>query len=134
MSQANVEMLRSAYADADPLTTFAARIAPDAEFDFTSAYPDRPVLRGVDEIRRFRDAGPWGRSIRFEPERYFDIDDERVLVFVRVTAVGQASGTPVEVRNAHEFTIRDGLIMRFKVHQDRSEALSSVGLVENDDG
>jgi ketosteroid isomerase-like protein len=132
MSQANVEMLRSAYADADPLTTFAARIAPDAEFDFTSAYPDRPVLRGVDEIRRFRDAGPWGRSIRFEPERYFDIDDERVLVFVRVTAVGQASGAPVEVRNAHEFTIRDGLIARFKVHQDRSEALDSVGLAETE--
>jgi ketosteroid isomerase-like protein len=88
------------------------------------------VLRGIDEIRRFRDVGPWGRSLRFEPERYFDVDDERVLVFVRVTATGQASGAPVEVRNAHEFTIRDGLIVRFKVHRDRAEALEAVGLRE----
>jgi ketosteroid isomerase-like protein len=132
MSRENVELLRSAYADPDPLATFVTRIAPDAEFDFTSAYPDRPVLRGVDEIRRFRDAGPWGRSIRFEPERYFDVDHERVLVFVRVAATGQASGVPVEIRNAHEFTIRDGLIVRFKVHQDRSEALEAVGLSENE--
>jgi ketosteroid isomerase-like protein len=130
MSQANVEIVRRGYAESDPLSTFAAHIAPEAEFDFTDAYPDQPVLRGIDEIRSFRDAGPWGRSLRFKPERYFDVDDERVLVFVQVTATGQTSGASVEVRNAHEFTIRDGLIVRFKVHHDRSEALEAVGLDE----
>ena len=38
MSQENVELVRSAYAEADPLGAFAARIVPDAEFDFTDAY------------------------------------------------------------------------------------------------
>ena len=49
-------------------------------------YPDQPVLEGVEEMRMFRESGPWGRSIRFEPERFFEIDGERVLALVRVTA------------------------------------------------
>jgi ketosteroid isomerase-like protein len=127
MSRANVEIVRQGYADPAPLTS-GTHVAHDAEFDFTSVYPDQPVLRGVEEMRSFRDAGPWGRSIHFEPERYFDVDDERVLVFVRVTSTGQASGATVESRVAQEFTLRDGLIVRVKVHRDRSEALKAVGL------
>jgi ketosteroid isomerase-like protein len=124
-----VEIVRRGYADPAPLTS-AAHFAPDAEFDFTALYPDQPVLRGVEEMRSFRDAGPWGRSTQFEPERYFDVDDERVLVFVRAIATGRGSGAPVNTRIAHEFTIRDGLIVRVKVHRDRSEALAAVGLTD----
>ena len=130
MSQENVEIVRSGYAAADPFTTFAERIASDVEFDFTAVYPDRPVLRGTDAVRRFLDIGPWGGTIHFEPERFFDIDDERVLVFVRVTATGRESGAPAEARGAHEFTIRDGLLVRVKAYRDRSEALEAVGLSE----
>jgi ketosteroid isomerase-like protein len=132
MSQENVETVRRLYAD--PRGMAAATIgvvAPEAEFDFTSVYPDRPILRGVEEFRRFRDAGPWGGSpIHFEPERFFDVDDERVLVFVRVTATGQESGARVEIRAAHECTIRKGLLVRFKVYGDRTEALEAAGLSE----
>ena len=73
-------------------------------------------------------SGPGGGSIHFEPERYFDVDDERVLVFVRVTATGQGSGVPVHTRTAHEFRLRDGQIVYVKVHRDRSEGLKAVGL------
>ena len=111
-----------------PLASYK-RLAPDAEFDFTAAYPDQPLLRGVEQMRTFRDSGPWGPSISFEAERYFDVDDERVLVFVRATASGQLSGTPVETAIAHEFTLRDGLIVRVKVHRNRDEALKAVGLI-----
>ena len=79
MSEENVEIVRRAYLNPAALTD-AAPIAPDAEFDFTALYPDQPVLRGIDAMRSFRDAGPWGRSQRFQPERYLDVDDERVLV------------------------------------------------------
>jgi hypothetical protein len=129
MSQANVEIVREAYLDPAPLAS-ATHVAPDAEFDFTALYPDQPVLVGVEEMRSFRDAGPWGRSIHFEPERYFDVDDERVLVFVRAIAIGQESGAPVSTHIAHEFTIRGGLIVRVKVHRDRPTALAAVGLAE----
>ena len=127
MSQENVDIVRRGYLRRGPLSD-SASIAPDVEFDFTDIYPDQPVLHGIEEMRVFRDAGPWGRSIQFEPERYFDVDDERVLVFVRVTSTGQASGVAVESRVAQEFTIRAGLISRVKVHRDRSLALKAVGL------
>lgn len=130
MSRANIEIVRSIYAEPRGLTSGASpSIAPDAEFDFTEAYPDRPLIRGVEELRRFRDTGPWsGSPIHFEPERFFDVDDERVLVFVRVSATGHESGAQVEIRVAHEFTIRDGLVVRFKVYANRDQALEAAGL------
>ena len=127
MSAENVELVRCAFLDAAPLSD-GAYVAAEAEFDFSEVYPDRPLLRGLEEMRRFRDSGPWGRSIHFEPERYFDVDDRRVLVFVRVTSIGQASGAAVETRIAQEFEIRSGKIVRVKVHRDRAAALSALGL------
>jgi hypothetical protein len=124
-----VEVVRRAYLDPAALTD-AAPIAPDAEFDLTALYPDQPVLRGIDAMRSFRDAGPWGRSQRFQPERYIDVDDERVLVLVRAIATGRGSGVPVETRIAHEITIRGGVIVRVKVHRGHSQALEAVGLAE----
>ena len=129
MSEANVEFVRSLYADPRGLTAAYDRVSRDAEFDFSAAYPDQPVIRGVEEMRRFRDTGPWsGSPIHFEPERFFDVDDECVLAFVRVSATGQGSGAPVEIRVAHELTIRDQQLVRFKVYVDRDEALEAVGL------
>jgi ketosteroid isomerase-like protein len=131
MSQENVELVRSGYSAPEPLTMFAERSAPDVEFDFTAVYPDRPVFRGPDAVRRFIETGGlWGGAIHFEPERFFDVDNERVLVFVRATAVGQVSGAATEARAAHEFTIRNGLLVRFKAYRDRSEALETVRLRE----
>jgi ketosteroid isomerase-like protein len=104
-------------------------VAADAEFDFSAVYPDRPVVRGVENLRRFRDHGPWGGSpIRFEPERFLDVDDERVLVFVRVLATGRESGAQVEIKAAHELTIRDELVVRFKAYGNRRQAVDALGL------
>jgi ketosteroid isomerase-like protein len=130
MSEENVELVRRLYADPRGLTDAKNElVAPDAEFDFTAVYPDRPTLRGVEDFRRFRDSGPFGGSpIRFEPERFFDLDDERVLVFVAVTGTGQGSGVPVEIQVAHECTIRDGLLVRLKVHLNQAEALEATRL------
>jgi ketosteroid isomerase-like protein len=129
MSQENVEIVRRGFLDPGPLTD-AARMAPNAEFDFTDVYPDQPVLRGIEEMRRFRDSGPWGRSLHFEAERYFDVDDERVLVFVRATSTGRTSGVAVESSVAHVITILDGLIVSVKVYRDRAAALKAAGLAE----
>jgi|SRR5829696_8912037 len=130
MSEENVEAVRESYQTPGALfATWAERMAPRIEFDFTDAYPDRPVMRGIEELRRFREEGPWA-ELSFEPERFLDVDDERVLVLVTVHAKGTGSGVPVELRNAHEFTIRDGILVRFKVYGNRDEALEAVGLSE----
>jgi len=132
MSQENVELVRSIYADPSGLTAGASgRVASDAEFDLSDAYPDAPVFRGVEAFRRWRDSGPWsGSSIHFEPERFFGVGDERVLVFVRVAATGRESGVPVAMSVAHEFTIRNNLVVRLKIYGSRDQALEAVGLRE----
>jgi ketosteroid isomerase-like protein len=132
MSQENVEIVRDIYAVPDGITEAASeRLAPDVQFDFTSVYPDRRILRGAAAVREFRKTGPWhGAPIHFTPERFFDIDDEHVLVFVHVSVTGTGSGVPVEVDAAHDFTIRDGLVVYFKVYGDRDEALKAAGLSE----
>jgi hypothetical protein len=114
MSQENIDLARRALAEFAVSPTGvkdAARaglIAPDAEFDFSALYPDGPIIRGLEAWREWADALPWGGSLKLEPERFFDIDDERVLVLMHVTAAGEGSGVPVERRSAHEYTIRDG--------------------------
>jgi hypothetical protein len=82
--------------------------------------PCTPTLRSCGD----------GKSVKLEPERFFDVDEERVLVFIHVTAEGEVSGAPVEMHDAHELTVRDGLIARLKVYADRTEALKAAGLSE----
>ena len=53
-----------------------------------------------------------------------------MLVFVHVSVTGTESGIPVEIDAAHEFTIRDGLVVYFKVYRDRDAALEAAGLGE----
>jgi len=88
------------------------------------------VRRMLEETRQFRDRGPWGRSVRFAAERYFDVDEERVLVFTRVASTGKGSGATLDSRVARLFTVRNGSIVAVKVYSDRSEALKAVGLEE----
>jgi ketosteroid isomerase-like protein len=122
----NIDLVREAYR-VGPLTS-AEHLAPDAEFDFRAVYPDQPVLRGVEAMRAFRDTGPWGESISFEPEQFLAAGEDTVLVLVRATAQGRGSGAPVERRIAHEITLRDGMIVRVKVHGDQHTARKALGL------
>jgi ketosteroid isomerase-like protein len=66
---------------------------------------------------------------RFEPDRFFDAGD-RVVVFIRVIAMGMASGVPVELADGHVLTIRDGRIISTRVYRDRADALKAAGLSE----
>ena len=133
MSKENLEVVRGIYCrplrlEPDLLEGLAALTTSDAEFDFTDAYPDGPVVRGVEGVRRIAANWPWG-GLSFEPERFIDVA-ERVLVFVRATATGVGSGVPVERRTAHECTFSDRRLVRFKVYPDRSKALKVAGLRE----
>jgi ketosteroid isomerase-like protein len=128
MSQENVDLVRRAYADPRGLAAAVAdRVAPDAAFDFSEAYPDGPVVRGLDAARRFRADVPWA-ELSFEPEHVIEVDDERVLVLVDVTAVGRGSGVPTDIASAHVLTFRDGLLTHLKVYANRADALRAAGL------
>ena len=144
MSQENVELVRRLYAatpglrdsvpDDDP--GFLDRIFRDFfDTDFVFRWPPEypegsRVLQGREGMMAFiamlREV--WSEW-RFVPERFFD-DDDRVLVFVRVIAVGHESGVAVEAEAGHIWTIQDGRAKSVGVYRDRSEALEAAGLEE----
>jgi ketosteroid isomerase-like protein len=126
VTEENVALVRDIYAAPD-FFALNDRTSRDVEFDFSDLYPERPVIRGFEELRRFREES-WRDPVSFEPERFIDLDAERVLVLVRVSAVGKVSGASVGGRSAHELTIRDGLVVRVKVYPDADEALRAAGL------
>jgi hypothetical protein len=132
MSEENVEIVRGIYNVPDGITAAASeRLAPDVKFDFTSVYPDRQILQGAEAVREFRETGPWrGAPIHFKPERFIDVDDEHVLALVQVSVVGAGSGIAIERKAAHYFTIRDGLVVYFKVYGNRGDALEAAGMSE----
>ena len=57
-------------------------------------------------------------SVATVTERLMDADD-KVLAFVRVTGVGRASGAEFDIRIAHLWTLRDGLVVRGEGYGDR---------------
>jgi ketosteroid isomerase-like protein len=137
MSEEALEIVRGIYCrtlalDPDLLVALAEFATPDTEFDFTDAYPDGQIVHGVEGVRRAASKWPWG-DLTFEPERFFDVDDGRVLVFIHATATGEGSGIPVERRTAHECTFSDGRLVRFKVYSDRDAALEAAGLLGADE-
>jgi ketosteroid isomerase-like protein len=134
MAEEALEIVRGIYCrplrlDPDLLTGLAEFATPDTAFDFTDAYPDGRVVRGVDEVRRIAANWPWD-ALHFDPERFLDVDGQRVLVFVRATATGVGSGVRVERRTAHECIFSDGSLVHFKVYSDREAALEAAGLSE----
>jgi ketosteroid isomerase-like protein len=137
MSEENVEIVRRVYGvlakAAEEEAVFklleADLVDPDGELDFRTAYPDGPVVR-LATLSEFFDNLPWGRSIRIEPESFRAVDPDRVLVFVRLHAVGTASGVPIEGRVAHLLTLRDNRIVRTEIYTDRGKALEAAGLSE----
>jgi hypothetical protein len=131
MREGALEVVRRIYArplrlDPDLLEALDEVSAPNAEFDFTDAYPDGRVVRGVEGVRRIAAHWPWG-DLHFEPEDFIAVDAERVLVFIRATATGVGSGIPVERRTAHECTFEAGRLVCFKVYSEREDALEAAG-------
>ena len=66
-------------------------------------------------------------EFRTETERFWDTDD-KVLVFVRTTGRGAASGAGFDIRIGHLWTLRDGLLVRGEGHASRDDALEAAGL------
>jgi ketosteroid isomerase-like protein len=63
-----------------------------------------------------------------EVEEVRPLDDERVLVFFRETAVGRASGIETAASPAAIWTLRDGKVARFQAWIERADALRAAGL------
>jgi hypothetical protein len=101
------------------------------------------VYEGPRAIRRFfADLQDWAPDFRLTIERAEPIGETRVLVFLRVSLRGRASGLPAvamsgglseapgarDLSTATVYDFADGKVTSIRVFLDRDEALEAVGL------
>ena len=102
---------------------------PDVEWVSDGRVGEGPI-RGLEKVLGFfRDQSEVFDGLHFETERLWDRDD-RVLAFIRPTGRGHASGAEFDIRIAHLWTLRDGVVVRGEGYGDRDEALEAAGLSE----
>ena len=133
MSAENIEAIRGLYRAMNDwdLEAIADLVHPTAEWVPDARVGEGPV-RGLDNIVGFfSDRAEMFESVATATERLMDADD-KVLAFVRVTGVGRASGAEFDIRIAHLWTLRDGLVVRGEGYGDRDRALEAAGLGQRD--
>jgi ketosteroid isomerase-like protein len=132
MSRENVEVVRSIFADwerGDFTVTEWAH--PEIEFVVADGpSPGRWIgLTGLaDSWRDFLSA--W-EEVRQDPEEYRELDSERVLVLVHLTARGKTSGLEIgqmRTEGAGVFHVRGGKVIRLVYYLVREHALADLGL------
>ena len=131
MSQENVEIVRRLYRamDARDFDTIAELAHHDAEWIHDRRVGEGPV-RGLENvIRFFTEQDEMLVELRAEPGRFWETGN-KVLVFVHTTGRGRASDSPFDIRIAHLWTLKAGVVVRGEGFGDRDEALEAAGLSE----
>jgi ketosteroid isomerase-like protein len=106
---------------------------PSIEFHSAFAAVGGAVYHGHDGVRRwFRDLeDAWGAEVRVEPETYFDLG-EHTLTFNVMHGRGRHSSVEVAMPVAHVIKWRDGLCVYWKAYLHREDALSDLGVKEDE--
>lgn len=100
---------------------------PDVEWRFSDRLPDATgEIRGKHAVRSFfeRFTSDWA-EISIRPERLVDAGDD-VVALVEFVARGR-DGIEASMHFVHVWTVRDGLIVRFRGFRSFEEALEAVG-------
>jgi ketosteroid isomerase-like protein len=135
MSQENVEIVRrahQAFNDRD-LDALLASFTDDAEWRLIGGFADviGAEFRGHAGLRRLFNEWVATLGLQIEMEAVFETDD-RVVVMLRVTGAGGASGVPTTIRSGNVYSFRDGKISAVDSYYEASEALEAAGLSEQD--
>jgi ketosteroid isomerase-like protein len=88
------------------------------------------VYRGLDEVREFYGnlLGVFAH-VTTTVEEWTDAGDNVVAV-LHYWARGKQSGVPVEVRQAHVWTLREGKLWRLRIYPTKADALKALVLSE----
>jgi uncharacterized protein len=131
MSQADVEVVRQwseAFNRGDVVGVLELA-DPDIEWWNREDDPGAPVSRGHDGVRKGL-AELWELAeLRVEPKEFIDAG-EYVVVPVRLTGRGRASGAVFEDHEVHVFKLRGGKVTEGREYRERNEALEAVGLAK----
>jgi ketosteroid isomerase-like protein len=133
MSRANVEIVRrlNDVFNEHSFVENADLLDPDIVWDMSRVQvPDGAAWTGRLGLLEFLDA--WRESFASEHIDAEEIVDGggQVLVTVRHSGRGKASGIEVDQRYAMVWTLRDGRAVRMEMYLTRDEALDAMGLGE----
>jgi ketosteroid isomerase-like protein len=136
MASANLELVRSCYADWERGDWTAPPTWADPEIEFALADgPDPTSVKGVDAMVAAFTRGflsTWDH-LRTEAQEYRELDDERILVYVHNHGRGRGSGVEVSQlmgsgEGANLWLLRDGKVVRLVMYWGRARALADLGL------
>jgi len=133
MSSANLDLVRSIYAAWERGELFSSVEWADPEIECVFADGPEPGrwTGPVGMAGALRDRLSTVEDFRFEVDEYRQLDDERVLVLARFSALGKTSGLEVgqlPTKMAALFSVGDGKVTRQVVYFDRERALADLGL------
>jgi ketosteroid isomerase-like protein len=129
----NLDLVRSIYADWERGDFRSAEWA-DPQIDWVMADgPLQGTWTGVAGMALgWREWLSAWKDLRVEVDRYFELDEGRVLVLTRGIARGAASGIDtgeMRAESANLFHIRDGKVTRLVIYwESRDRALADLGL------
>ena len=133
MSQENVEIVRASWEarNRGDWETVRAHAAPDFELDFSSSKGLSPgVYRGFDSVMHIVDEGSEVfDDRRWEADEFIDAGDA-VVVPGRLYTRGRGSGVETVARGVEVYWLANGKVVRWRLCQDRAQALEAVGLGE----
>jgi ketosteroid isomerase-like protein len=133
MSQQNADLVRhgyEAFARGD-IESALAMLHPDIRIEDHDRSLETPTTyEGRDGfLTLFATVNEGFSDVRYIPEDVTEVDDH-VLVEVRRTGRGEASGAHVDERQFHVWDVVAGRAIRFRVYVDHDQALEAVGLRE----
>jgi uncharacterized protein len=129
VSQENVEVVRAAWEAFTRRDNEAVFGLYDPEVEIHDVFYDR-IYRGLDGVREyFREWVSTFDALGSQVDEWFDAGDDVVAV-LRSRGRGKRSGVPVEQRQSHVWTLRDGKLWRLRIYASKDEALKAVGLEE----
>jgi ketosteroid isomerase-like protein len=129
----NLDLVRSIYAAWGRGDFFSSAEWADPEIEYVQA--DGPAPRSWQGLAGLTEAardwlGAW-ENFRTEAEEYRELDDGRVLVLIRRSGRGKASGLELgqmRTQGAGLFSIRDGKVVRLVIYNDPERAFADLRL------
>jgi hypothetical protein len=106
--------------------------ASDVVLDNSNAVFDGAVYRGHVGLREYLSwvRGMW-KLQQLEAQEFIPVDEDRVIVPVRLVSVGRDS-LEIAAHAAALITVGEGKITHMKAFQSKADALKAVGLSERD--
>lgn len=112
---------------AGDLGALKATLAPDVEWTEMAGFPLAGTYRTPDGVTANvmkRLAADWTGWTAHDDT--YVVDGENVVVLARYTARNKATGKDLDVRVAHHFTVRGGLIVRFEQFVDTAKVRDAM--------